>query len=104
MRALPKAPIYRYLTASPANLQRLRDRCARETTGTLDTSLYAGLELYQKPGQVADSWLFADRETLNKYLNVTLTELDLFELISGGRVKPNGPDVGRAGNPQPKQD
>ena len=49
----------------------------------------AGIRLYEKPGQVADAWMFSDDKILRKYLNDELSELDLMGMIASGACHPN---------------
>jgi len=78
-------PIYRYICLKPSTMQKLCQACVNDDR---PSDMYAGLEIYQKSNQIADSWLFTEKDTLNKYLDGVLSELDLFERINSGKVKP----------------
>lgn len=48
-----------------------------------------GIEIHVKHGQVADSWMFSDSKTLQKYLAGELSEMDLMGLMQTGACQPN---------------
>lgn len=63
---------------------RVFHRLAKEAEGT-------GVHVHCKPGQVADSWVFRDRETLDRYMSGELAELDLAGMVQHGTCLPEGP-------------
>ncbi len=86
MAEIPKPPPWCSCTAKPEHCARLR----RETPPAAEyQTSFGGIRIYEKPGQVADVWMFRDDKILQKYLNGELTELDLFELMRTGACQPN---------------
>ena len=70
--------------ANPAHVAKLTKHLS-----VTERSIIGGMTLWSKPRQVADCWMFSDRNILKRYLNDELTELDLFELMQTGAVQPN---------------
>lgn len=85
MAEIPKPPPWHSCTAKPEHCARLR--CDIPAMNIRTT--FGAIRIYEKPGQVADAWMFSDDKILRKYLNGELTELDLFELMRTGACQPN---------------
>lgn len=90
LSTLPPPQKWHACTAKPEHVRRLRAECqsASPSPMPLGDSL-AGIRLYEKPGQVADAWMFSDDKILRKYLNDELSELDLMGMIASGACHPN---------------
>ena len=80
LSTLPPPPKWHACTAKPEHVARLRTECQAASPSQICDTL-AGIRLYEKPGQVADAWMFSDDKILRKYLNGELTELDLFFIM-----------------------
>lgn len=83
MADVPKPPPWKWCVARPELLSRMREEIPALPKPYLPEGLY-GMSLYPKQ-QVAHAWMFSDEETLQKYLNDELTELDLLELTRTGK-------------------
>lgn len=85
---MPNPPLWHSCTAKPEHCARLR-REIPATEYQTDFGVIRVIRIYEKPGQVADAWMFSDDKILLQYLNGELTELDLFELMRTGACQPN---------------
>ena len=93
LSTLPPPPQWTACTAKPAHVARLRAECqVKSPSPTPLGDTFAGIRLYEKPGQVVDVWMFSDDKVLRKYLNDELSELDLMHMIATGVCHPNGRD------------
>jgi hypothetical protein len=79
---LPPPPKWKASVVRPQVLARLRELEAPTPSASVFLSTF-GMPLYEK-NQMADCWIFSDFETLEKYLNGDLTEMDLVNLALSG--------------------
>jgi len=90
LSTLPPPPKWNACTAKPEHVRRLRAECQATSPSPLPLGdTLAGIRLYEKPGQVADAWMFSDDKILRKYLNDEISELDLMGMIASGACHPN---------------
>ena len=90
MDKLPPPPKWKACVMRPVALAKLRQNHQRETVqSTASVFLQAfGMPIYEKH-QLADAWMFAELETMRKYLKGELTESDLVEMVISGLVSSN---------------
>lgn len=61
---------------------------AKDASPTTIGESFLGIRVFEKPGQVADAYMFSGDELLHKYLNGQLSESDLMRMIAGGKCQP----------------
>ena len=79
--SIPKASSWHWCVSKPEFVERLK--AETKLVGHLGHTLALGIEVFPKQ-QVAHCWMFADLDTLKKYLRDELTELDLIEIALTG--------------------
>lgn len=81
----PRIESWPYCVTKPQHAARLQAEF-RPSQGDI-----LGIQIIEKPNQVADAWMISDRRILNRYLSGELSELDLMALAGPVNCKPCHP-------------